>query len=90
MYEARQNKEKVSRRIDSAGGMAKQRLKLKKENMHTTIPIIFKTATNKHKQTYIQLLKMQKVYLILILKTNIEDFPIFQRRTSSFTIHILS
>ena len=25
MYEARQNKEKVSRRIDGAGGMAKQR-----------------------------------------------------------------
>lgn len=32
MYEARQNKEKVSRRIDSAGGMAKQRIKLGNKN----------------------------------------------------------
>ena len=29
MYEARQNKEEVSRRIDAAGGMAKQRTNVK-------------------------------------------------------------
>ena len=32
MYEARQNKEKVSRRIDSAGGVARQKRKIKCSN----------------------------------------------------------
>ena len=50
MYEARQNKEKVSRRIDNAGGMARQRRKMNNsysENLSYGTNIIQKTVTPK-------------------------------------------
>lgn len=48
MYEARQNKEKVSRRIDAAGGMTRQRVILKSKVLQKE-PIFTYTAKNKVK-----------------------------------------
>ena len=58
MYEARQNKEKVSRRIDVVGGnIRKQIMKIGKANTNVIAQFSSDTAVNKK---YIQFLKMQE------------------------------
>lgn len=60
MYEAKQNKEKekVSRRIDGAGGGVRQRVKMGKVNMHMTAQ--FTSDAKKNTKDCIQLLKMKE------------------------------
>lgn len=61
MYEARQNKEKVSRRIDTDSG-TKQRRKMGKINMHMTAQFTSDTK-GKSKKACIQLFEMQNYAL---------------------------